>query len=173
MASGPHRLYVAEFSCGVLKAGITKMRGNKRHASLRFRGAPCSRIHYGEPHNGGYEAEKDLLCRLTRMSNVLHGGREWFTGLRFAVACQITDQVTRANRKAFGAPVVIAPESRISRRGFASMAPELRSQIAAKGGAAVQRSGVGHAFTSDEAREAGRKGGIARVSQLRAVAEAA
>jgi general stress protein YciG len=46
-------------------------------------------------------------------------------------------------------------------RGFAAMAPELRSAIARKGGKAAHAAGTAHQFTSDEAREAGRKGGKA------------
>jgi len=47
----------------------------------------------------------------------------------------------------------------ISRRGFASMEPEKQRQIAEKGGRAAHARGTAHEFTSDEAREAGRKGG--------------
>lgn len=46
-------------------------------------------------------------------------------------------------------------------RGFAAMAPEVRREIARKGGRAVHAAGTGHEFTSDEARAAGRKGGRA------------
>ena len=49
-----------------------------------------------------------------------------------------------------------------SRRGFASMDPELQRQIARQGGRAAHAMGVAHEFTSSEAREAGRKGGQAR-----------
>ncbi len=44
-------------------------------------------------------------------------------------------------------------------RGFASMTPEERFRIAQMGGRAAQRLGTAHRFTSEEAREAGRKGG--------------
>jgi general stress protein YciG len=53
-----------------------------------------------------------------------------------------------------------------SRRGFASMEPDKRRQIAEKGGRAAHAKGTAHEFTSDEAREAGRKGGQ-RVSRDR------
>ncbi len=45
-------------------------------------------------------------------------------------------------------------------KGFAAMTPERRREIASKGGRSAQDSGVGHRFTSDEARDAGRRGGI-------------
>ena len=46
-------------------------------------------------------------------------------------------------------------------RGFAAMDPALVKEIASKGGKAAQAAGTGHQFTTDEAREAGRKGGAA------------
>jgi uncharacterized protein len=46
-------------------------------------------------------------------------------------------------------------------RGFASMDPEEQRRIASKGGKAAHRSGNAHEFTSEEARAAGRKGGLA------------
>jgi general stress protein YciG len=59
-------------------------------------------------------------------------------------------------------------ESGTSRRGFASMDPDTQRQIASKGGKAAHASGNAHQFVagSQEAREAGRKGGRA-VSQNR------
>lgn len=53
-----------------------------------------------------------------------------------------------------------------SQRGFASMNPEKQRKIASLGGRAAHRKGTAHKFTSDEAREAGRKGGKS-VSQNR------
>src|SRR5262245_13078838 len=47
-----------------------------------------------------------------------------------------------------------------SRRGFASMSPEKRREIARLGGKAAHQKGRAHQFTSTEAREAGRKGGL-------------
>lgn len=47
------------------------------------------------------------------------------------------------------------------RRGFAVMDPKKVSAIASKGGKAAQAGGRAHQFTSEEAREAGRKGGYA------------
>ncbi|TGE06559.1 KGG domain-containing protein [Hymenobacter fodinae] len=51
--------------------------------------------------------------------------------------------------------------SNTSKRGFASMDPELQRRIASEGGRASHQSGRGHRFTSEEARAAGRKGGQA------------
>lgn len=48
-----------------------------------------------------------------------------------------------------------------SRRGFAAMDEEKQREIAAKGGRAAHAKGVAHQFTSEEARKAGRKGGLA------------
>lgn len=44
-------------------------------------------------------------------------------------------------------------------RGFATMSPERRSEIARLGGQAAHRLGVGHEWTPAEARIAGKKGG--------------
>jgi general stress protein YciG len=46
-----------------------------------------------------------------------------------------------------------------SNRGFASMDAAKQKEIASKGGRAAHQKGTAHQFTSDEAREAGRKGG--------------
>ncbi len=46
-----------------------------------------------------------------------------------------------------------------SRKGFASMDPERRREIARRGGLATHRLGKAHKFTSEEARAAGKKGG--------------
>lgn len=51
-----------------------------------------------------------------------------------------------------------------SNRGFASMDEEKQREIASKGGKAAHEKGTAHEFTSEEAREAGRKGGQARSS---------
>jgi len=47
-------------------------------------------------------------------------------------------------------------------RGFASMDPQRQRQIASLGGRAAHEKGTAHEFTAQEAREAGRKGGMAR-----------
>jgi general stress protein YciG len=49
-----------------------------------------------------------------------------------------------------------------SNRGFASMDEAQQREIASKGGKAAHQKGTAHEFTSDEAREAGRKGGQVR-----------
>lgn len=49
----------------------------------------------------------------------------------------------------------------IEDRGFASMDRTKQREIASKGGKAAHRKGAAHEWTSDEAREAGRKGGLA------------
>lgn len=59
-----------------------------------------------------------------------------------------------------GAAIAKAP-NRKSERGFASMDPARQRAIASQGGKAAHQSGNAHEFTSDEAREAGRKGGHA------------
>jgi general stress protein YciG len=52
-------------------------------------------------------------------------------------------------------------EIRKERRGFASMSPEKQREIASKGGRAAHQKGTAHEWSSDEARDAGRKGGMA------------
>ena len=44
-------------------------------------------------------------------------------------------------------------------RGFASMSPEKKREIASKGGKAAHALGTAHKWTSEEAQAAGRKGG--------------
>ncbi len=59
-------------------------------------------------------------------------------------------------------PARSAPSApaRKSRRGFASMDPERLRAISSQGGKAAHEKGKAHRFTSEEARAAGRKGGI-------------
>jgi uncharacterized protein len=52
------------------------------------------------------------------------------------------------------------------RRGFGSMDPDQQRLIAQAGGRAAHLKGTGHEFTSEEAREAGRKGGQARARKF-------
>lgn len=54
-----------------------------------------------------------------------------------------------------------------ARRGFGSMDEAKQRRIASEGGRAAHKQGVAHEFTSQEARAAGRKGGVA-VSRDRA-----
>ena len=46
-------------------------------------------------------------------------------------------------------------------RGFASMDRIKQREIASKGGKAAHQRGTAHEWTSEEARDAGRKGGLA------------
>ncbi len=46
-------------------------------------------------------------------------------------------------------------------RGFAAMDPTVVAAIARKGGRAAHASGRAHEFSADEARAAGKKGGLA------------
>lgn len=46
-------------------------------------------------------------------------------------------------------------------RGFGSMEPNQQREIASRGGKAAHVKGTAHEWTSEQAREAGRKGGIA------------
>lgn len=61
----------------------------------------------------------------------------------------------------------MAQSAKTSNRGFASMDADKQKEIASKGGRAAHQQGTAHEFTSEEAREAGRKGGLA-VSRDRA-----
>jgi general stress protein YciG len=52
-------------------------------------------------------------------------------------------------------------------RGFASMDRMRQREIASKGGKAAHQKGTAHEWTSEEARNAGRKGGLASHRQRR------
>lgn len=52
-------------------------------------------------------------------------------------------------------------EQQKSRRGFAAMNPERQRQIASQGGRAAHQQGVAHEWSTEEARQAGKKGGQA------------
>ena len=54
-----------------------------------------------------------------------------------------------------------APAKPRKPRGFAAMDRTKVSEIASKGGKAAHAAGTAHQFTSDEARVAGKKGGVA------------
>ena len=58
------------------------------------------------------------------------------------------------------------PTTTKRRRGFAAMDPARQKEISSKGGKAAHEKGTAHEFSADEARNAGRKGGIA-ISQNR------
>ncbi len=70
---------------------------------------------------------------------------------------------TPAEEKAPGATQTPAAQEapRPRRRGFAAMDRERVREIASKGGRAAHAAGTAHQFTSEEARIAGRKGGMA------------
>lgn len=53
-------------------------------------------------------------------------------------------------------------------RGFAGMDPERQRQISSQGGKAAHEKGTAHEFDSEEAREAGRKGGMVSGGRRRA-----
>jgi general stress protein YciG len=55
----------------------------------------------------------------------------------------------------------MAQERKGRGRGFASMDREKQREIASKGGRAAHVQGTAHEWDSNEAREAGRKGGAA------------
>lgn len=54
------------------------------------------------------------------------------------------------------------------RRGFAALSPEQLRGISSSGGRAAHAKGKAHEFTSEEAKEAGRKGGHATARKLAA-----
>lgn len=54
-----------------------------------------------------------------------------------------------------------APAKPHSRRGFAGMDAAQVRALASRGGKAAHEQGTAHEFTSEEARAAGRKGGLA------------
>lgn len=60
-----------------------------------------------------------------------------------------------------------------TRRGFAAMDPAKASAISSLGGKAGHRKGTAHEWDSSEAREAGRKGGVASGISKRAKLAAA
>ena len=49
-----------------------------------------------------------------------------------------------------------------ARRGFATMDPERQREIASQGGKAAHELGVAHEWSREEAKAAGRKGGLNR-----------
>ncbi len=56
-------------------------------------------------------------------------------------------------------------------RGFASMDRAKQREIASKGGRAAHQKGAAHEWTSEEARQAGRKGGAASRRRKQSVTE--
>ena len=68
---------------------------------------------------------------------------------------------TPATAQQSGAEPAPPPPRPKQRRGFAAMDPRLVAEIASKGGKAAHAAGTAHEFSADEARAAGRKGGLA------------
>ena len=52
-------------------------------------------------------------------------------------------------------------------RGFAAMHPEKQREIARKGGKTAHERGVAHQWSTEEARNAGRKGGQSKTRRPR------
>jgi len=67
-------------------------------------------------------------------------------------------------------PQTVATRPKL-RRGFAAMDRKVVSEIARKGGRAAHSAGSAHQFTSDEARVAGRKGGLTTHPKRREAAQ--
>ena len=101
-----------------------------------------------QPHPDGTEGS----CRETDVA----GGH-----LALRAACGRGDRARRRDMAVrFGGvdqEVSVAKED----RGFASMDRAKQREIASKGGKAAHAKGTAHEWTSEEAREAGRKGGMA------------
>ena len=64
-------------------------------------------------------------------------------------------------------PGVQGDRMAIEDRGFASMDSGRQREIASKGGKAAHQKGTAHEWTSEEAREAGRRGGKASRARRR------
>lgn len=79
-----------------------------------------------------------------------------------AVRAPSTTPPPSMSAAAMSAPQAMAPadiHTRTSRRGFAAMDKTRQKEIASAGGRAAHERGNAHEFTSEEARQAGRKGG--------------
>lgn len=81
------------------------------------------------------------------MAHPLH--HNWLTERRLSHSVPETDGIREEE--------AVAKED----RGFASMDRSKQREIASKGGKAAHQKGTAHEWTSEEARAAGRKGGIA------------
>lgn len=56
------------------------------------------------------------------------------------------------------------PDTTPKPRGFATLSEDRRREIASLGGQAAHRKGRAHVYTSETAREAGKKGAAARAA---------
>jgi len=74
---------------------------------------------------------------------------------------QRTEDIAERERAEVGPASVKEDTVAKEDRGFASMDPAKQREIASKGGKAAHQKGTAHEWTSEEARDAGRKGGIA------------
>jgi len=73
-----------------------------------------------------------------------------------------TTPATQSSPTASDATAAAPPaEQRPRRRGFAAMDRDRVKEIASKGGRAAHAAGTAHQFSADEARVAGKKGGLA------------
>ena len=76
----------------------------------------------------------------------------------------VSRQPSSAEATIVKAGKTVRPAARIGegsrRRGFASMDPATQRRLAVEGGKASHSSGRGHKWTVEEARAAGRKGGL-------------
>lgn len=63
-----------------------------------------------------------------------------------------------------------APKAK-SRKGFASMSPERMREIASAGGKSAHAMGRAHRWTSEEASEAGKKGGAKTAERVKRLLE--
>lgn len=77
-------------------------------------------------------------------------------------ATPTTEQTTPTTQSSPTAPTPTPEEQpRPRRRGFAAMDRDRVKEIASKGGRAAHAAGTAHQFSADEARVAGKKGGLA------------
>lgn len=59
------------------------------------------------------------------------------------------------------------------RQGFASLGADARRKLASRGGTRAHQTGAAHEWTSDEAKEAGRRGGLMSAIRRRERTQAA
>jgi general stress protein YciG len=79
--------------------------------------------------------------------------------MKEATAAIRVQPAATAMSSAAAGPTTPAVHSRTSRRGFAAMDKARQKEIASAGGRAAHERGHAHEFTTEEARQAGRKGG--------------
>lgn len=89
------------------------------------------------------------------------GGTEQSSESTTTTATTTEPQQPNASTDAQAVTAPVVEERRPRRRGFAAMDRDRVKEIASKGGKAAHAAGTAHQFSSDEARNAGRKGGMA------------